>query len=129
MNNNEKLLKVKDINLALEQYYQFSFLLEDKRFYTDIHTFDDDLKTGQLKVPEFDVEIRQCKKCELMNKDIYYKVKEQFTKSKAVHLSGMRWTIYYKVLICSLLNELDSDMLDKIVNTFGYFDWINYKVD
>lgn len=129
INNNEKLLKVKDINLALEQYYQFSFLLEEKGFYTDIHTFNDDLKTGHLKVPEFDDEIRQCKKCELMDKDIYYKIKEQFTKSKAVHLSGMRWTIYYKVLICSLLKELDSDILNKVANTFGDFDWINYKMD
>jgi hypothetical protein len=129
INNNEKLLKVKDINLALEQYYQFSFLLEDKRFYNDIHTFDDDLKTGHLLIGEYDDEIKQCKTCEDVNIDIYSKVKHQFTQSKAVHLSGMRWTMYYKILICTLLKELDSDILNKVSDSFGYFKWMDYKIN
>jgi hypothetical protein len=50
-------------------------------------------------------------------------------ESKAVHLSGMRWTLYYKILICSLLKELDSDILNKVVDTFGYFKWMDYKIE
>jgi hypothetical protein len=129
INNNEKLLKVKDINLALEQYYQFSFLLEEKSFYTDIHTFDDNLKTGYLMIPEYDSKIRTCNDYELLESIIFSKLKLHFLESKAVHLSGMRWTLYYKILICSLLKELDSDILNKVADTFGYFKWMDYKIE
>jgi hypothetical protein len=128
INNNEKLMKIENINLALEQYYQFSYLLEEKSFYNDISTLDKILASGYVSNSEYDEQILNCDDYEKLNKDTYLIVKNHFTKSQAIHLSGIRFKLYYKVLICNLLNEMDINILNNVKNSFGNFKWMNYEI-
>lgn len=109
-----KLNEIPNIPIFIEQYLQVSYLLEDIDFL-EIYTFEDLLYWPKyIPITDFNV-------------DTYNELKEKFLSSKLTHISGSIWTPYYQVIITEQLEQLDSNIVNKLVNDFGTPDWFKYR--
>jgi hypothetical protein len=115
VSNYEKLNEMEfNIPSFIEQYLQVSYLLEDVNFL-EITTVNNDLYLPQnVEFGEFDL-------------STYNHLHALYHTSKLVHLSGTIFIPYYQLIISEHLNDLNPDMVTRLVGWFGTPDWFKYQ--
>jgi hypothetical protein len=122
LRNYKKLNNIKDLPIVLEQFVQINYLLEETKF-DDYFVFGDLVKTGNTSDDIVNTELYNNPSYSNLNKDVYGKLLNHFNSSDIIHLSGYRWHSYYKVILVSILKNLDMSMHELIKSTYGSYNW------
>ena len=122
LRNYKKLNNIKDLPIVLEQFVQINYLLEETKF-DDYFVFGDLVKTGNTSDDIVNTELYNNPSYSNLNKDVYEKLLNHFNSSDIIHLSGYRWHSYYKVMLVSILKNLDMSMHELIKSTYGSYNW------
>jgi hypothetical protein len=117
----EKLNKIPNIPGFIEQYLQCSFLTE-KVPIDFISLLGDKIKIGfEMEDAEL---INSKKDYENLDPILLKKTRDYLTEPNNVHLSFMRWSPYFKIIIYNLLLEINPKMVKLIEDTYGKYEWM-----
>lgn len=119
--NYEKLNKIPNMPGFIEQYLQCSFLTE-KVPMAFISLLNEKIKIA------FEMEdsetINSKKDYENLDQNLLKKVKDYITAPNNIHLSFMRWSPYFKIVIYNLLLDANPQIVNLIENTYGKYKWM-----